>query len=58
MDVRARLVLQLTPALVCACSTPFHLRFGKMSVLRPAERKVCLSSPRAVDEALSDARCR
>ena len=22
-------------------SSPFHVRFGKMSVLRPAERKVC-----------------
>lgn len=24
-------------------STPFHVRFGKMSVLRPAERKVSLA---------------
>lgn len=27
-----------------ACS-PFHVRFGKWQVLRPAEKQVCLSNP-------------
>jgi len=34
---------QETGQVQLACS-PFHVRFGKLSVLRPVDRKVCLLS--------------
>lgn len=34
-------------------STPFHVRFGKMSVLRPGERKVSLGADRSDDLPLT-----